>query len=452
MLISPFGAAFIVKEYANMPSKTNRMRFFFLILSAVASLFAWRAEQTSSQEVTQRKKQTPEERAAEKQRVFEMQNEIAMKRQKKFGLLPANDDSEIGKKYQAAFEGFRKAAVDLNQVQMDFHLASQFPQSFKDQINQDWQQAMHHGFSAKASWLKAAGETFASDPDKYITIGESLSEMMLSDVELDRMDGWLEAAKSIVNSKKFERENVLRAATLIAYANSDFDFSEQCLARSEAFHSEKESKPWFTGEISSVRAKWERELAFRKQEAETNDNPRVEFVTTKGRLVMELFEDTAPETVKSFIYLVERGFYNRKSFFRVEKHLCAQTGCEKGDGTGDAGYTIPGEAKLTNHRDHFRGSIAMALGSDEAGRIQSETGSSQIYFAFLPMSHLDGNYTVFGRVIDGIETMNCFRVLNLADAAQRKEGKRPDSIITCKVLRKRDTVYKPKILAGKLPK
>ncbi len=435
-----------------MPFKTNRLRFFFLILSAVASLFAWRAEQASSQEATQRKKQTPEERAAEKQRVFEMQNEITLKRQKNFGQLPANDDSEVGKKYQAAFEGFRKAAVDLNQVQMDFHLASQFTESFKNQINHNWQQAMHDGFIAKSNWLKTAGETFSSDPDKYITIGESMSEMMLSDVELDRMDGWLEAAKSIVNSKKFERENILRAATLIAYANSDFNFTEVCLARSEAFHSAKESKPWFTGEIGNVRAKWDRELEFRKLEAEKNDNPRVEFVTTKGRLVMELFEDTAPETVKSFIYLVERGFYDRKSFFRVEKHLCAQTGCEKGDGTGDAGYTIPGEAKLPNRRDHFRGSIAMALGSDEAGQVLSETGSSQLYFAFLPMSHLDGNYTVFGRVVDGMETMNCFRVLNLADAAQRKEGKRPDSIISCKVLRKRDTVYKPKIVAGKLPK
>ena len=165
-----------------------------------------------------------------------------------------------------------------------------------------------------------------------------------------------------------------------------------------------------------------------------------------------MYEDAAPETVKSFIYLVERGFYNRKSFFRVEKHLCAQTGCEKGDGTGDAGYTIPGEAQLPNHRDHFRGSMAMALGSDAAGQVQSETGSSQLYFAFLPMPQLDGKYTVFGRVVEGLETMTCFRVLNLSEAAQKKEGKEPDLILSSKVLRKRDTVYKPKIVAGKLPK
>ena len=434
-----------------MPFKTNRMQSFFLILSA-ASLFVLQTELTSAQEAPKGKRQTPEERASEKLKALEARNEIVTKRLKNFGQLPADDNSEIGKKYQAAFDGFRKAAVDLNQVQMDFHLASTFTPSFRDHINQDWQKAMHQGFSAKANWLKVAAETYASDNDKYIALGETLSEMMLYDVELDRFDGWVEAAKSIVSSRKFETEDILRAATLIAYTNSDFDFTDDCLARSEAFQAENGTKPWFTGEIGSGRSKWERELEFRKQEAEKNDNPRVEFLTTKGLLVMELYEDTAPETVKSFIYLVERGFYNRKSFFRVEKHLCAQTGCEKGDGTGDAGYTIPGESQLPNHRDHFRGSIAMALGSDAAGQVQSETGSSQLYFAFLPMPQLDGKYTVFGRVIEGLETMTCFRVLNLSEAAQKKEGKEPDLILSSKVLRKRDTVYKPMIVAGKLPK
>ncbi len=452
----------IATEYANMPIQTNRIPAFFVIHILGSGLFGLQMEQTlgQSQNFSQKassnapstKRLTPEERAAEKQRSVQLQNEIAMKRQKSFGMLPEGDDSEVGKKYQSAFDLFRESAVNLNQVQLSFHLSEKFTQSFREQISREWQEGIHKSFLTKLNWLKVAGETYSSDPDKYIAIGETLCEMMLSDVELDRTDGWLEAAKAIVNSMKFESEELLRAAGLIAFASSDFDFTEVCMTRAQKLHPE-DSQSHFMGEIAGVREKWARELEIRKREAEKNDNPRVEFITSKGKIIMELYEDSAPETVKSFIYLVENGFYNRKSFFRVEKHICAQTGCEKGDGTGDAGYVIPSEADNPNRRDHFRGSMAMALGSDsKTGRVQPETGSSQFYFSFLPMPQLDGKYTVFGRVVEGQESISFFRVMNLGEEAQRKEGKEPDLIISGKVLRKRDTVYKPKILAGKLPK
>jgi len=455
-LFSPDGAAFIAKEYANMPFKTNHTPCFLIILSTLTSTMLWPVERSFGQGAgapsKSRVRQTPEERAVEKQKAIDLQNELASIRQKNFGMLPEGDVSEVGKRYQAAFDGFREAAVSLNQVQMTFHLSTKLTQAFKDQINDQWQSALHKGHLAKENWLKVAAETFANDSKKYAVIGETLCAMMLTDVEQDRMDGWLEAAKAVVNSGKFEKEDVLRAASLVGYANSDFDFTEDCLVRSEKFHDANETKPKFVGEISSLREKWARELEFRKKEAEKNDNPQVEIITSKGRMVLELYEDSAPETVKSFIYLIEHNFFSRKSFFRVEKHLVAQTGCEKGDGTGDAGYTIPSEASLPDQRDHFRGSIAMALGSDANGKVLPETGSSQVYFVFLPMSHLDGSYTVFGRIIEGQETISTLRVLNLADPAQKKEGKQPDVILSAKVVRKRDTEYKPKILAGKLPK
>lgn len=446
-------------EYANMPTKTNRMRPFFVFLSAAAGFVFLQIGQSNGQgtsslpskgEVAAAKKWlSPEDRAAAKQKKLEQENQVATLRRESFGMLPEGDDSELGKKYQAAFLRFRDAAVDLNQVQLAFHLSKNFSIPFQNKINDRWQAATHDGFIAKASWLDAAGELFLSDPDKYSAMGDTLVEMMLSDVELDRLDGWMEAAKAVVHSKKYNSEDVLRGAGLIAYANSEFDFMEECLE----FQKKQETVPEFLSEIATTRQKWQRELEIRAKEAEKNDNPQVEFITTKGRLVMELYEDSAPETVKSFIYLTESGFFNRKTFFRVEKHLVAQTGCEKGDGTGDAGYTIPSEADLPNQRDHFRGSMAIALGSDpKTGQVAPSTGSSQFYYSFLPTPHLDEKYTVFGRVIEGIETMSFFRVMNLSEEAQRKEGKRPDVIISSKVLRKRDTEYRPRILAGKLRK
>ena len=452
----------IVTEYANMPIQTNRITAFFVILIAGSGPFFFQVEKSFGQDQnsTQKtvgnapsaKRLTPEERAAEKQKSRQLQNEIAIKRQKSFGMLPAGDDSEVGKKYQSALNEFRESAVALNQVQLSFDLAEKFTTSFRDQISREWQEGIHKSFLAKSNWLKVAGETYLSAPDKYSAIGETLCDMLLSDVELDRTDGWLEAAKAIINTMKSEKEDLLRAAGLVAYANSDFDFTEECLVRAQKFHPD-EVQPQFMAEIKDVREKWTHEQEIRKREEEKNDNPRVEFVTTKGRMVVELYEDSAPETVKNFIYLVGIGFFKDKTFFRVEKHVCAQTGCEKGDGTGDAGYVIPSEVDSPNRRDHFRGTMAMALGNDsKTGQVLPNTGSSQFYFAFLPMPQLDGKHTVFGRIVEGQESMNFFRVMNLGQESQRKEGKEPDIIISSKVLRKRDTVYKPKILAGKLPK
>ena len=365
-------------------------------------------------------------------------------------MLPPDDNSEIGNKYQLALDQFREAAVDLNQVQLSFHLTKDYSQAFRNKVAMEWQKAIQKSHGAKVNWLKVAGEIYANDPDKYETIGESLCEMLLADVELDRTDGWLAPTKAIVNSKKFEREELLRAAGLIAYANSDFEFTEECLTRAQKFHPD-EPQSQFMAEIVAVREKWKRELEIRQREAEKNDNPRVEFNTTKGRIVMELYEDSAPEAVKSFIYLVQDGFFSRKTFFRVEQHVCAQTGCEKGDGTGDAGYIIPSEVNHPNRRDHFRGAMAVALGTDATtGQSLPDSGSSQFYFSFLPMPQLDGKYTVFGRVVEGQEVISFFRVMNLGEESQRKEGKEADLIISAKVLRKRDTVYKPRILAGKL--
>ena len=438
-----------------MPIKTNRMTCFLLVLSALSvSVFLsdGRVQGQDTPAPKAQKRLTPEQRAAEKQKAAELQNQMAKMRQKSFGLLPEGDSSEIGKRYQAAFDRFRDAAVELNQVQLKFHLTTNLSDEFKKNITDQWQAAVHQGQIAKEEWLKVAAETFNSDPEKYSQIGDTLCSMMLSDVELDRLDGWLEAAKAVVNSKKFESEEVLLGACLIAYSNADFEFTEECLKRSEAIPSGSDKKPRFINDVNRAREKWEREVEIRKKEAEKNDNPRVEFLTTKGRMVLELYEDSAPESVKSFIYLVERGFYDRKSFFRVEKHLVAQTGCEQGDGTGDAGYRIVRESELPGHRDHFRGSVAIALGTDKSGNIMPETGSSQIYFCFLPMSQLDGSYTVFGRVIEGQETMNHLRLLNLADPEQKKAGKAPDFVVSAKVLRKRSTEYKPQITSGKLPR
>mgnify|MGYP001279728976 CR=1 FL=1 len=119
------------------------------------------------------------------------------------------------------------------------------------------------------------------------------------------------------------------------------------------------------------------------------------------KIVLELFEDAAPNTVKNFVKLAEEKFYDGLTFHRVIPNFVIQGGCPIGDGTGGPGYTIKCETEGNPHK-HERGSLSMA----HAGR---DTGGSQFFICHSPQPHLDGVHTVFGKVIEGIEVVDRVR-------------------------------------------
>jgi cyclophilin family peptidyl-prolyl cis-trans isomerase len=184
---------------------------------------------------------------------------------------------------------------------------------------------------------------------------------------------------------------------------------------------------------------WKEEQARREKDASAPEKlPEVELDTTRGKIIIELFEDDAPNTVANFISLVESGFYDGTTFHRVLPAFMAQGGDPntKPDGTGQAGtggpgYTIKCEWDQPNSRRHFAGTLSMA----HAGR---DTGGSQFFLTHLPTPHLDKDvavpagrdaHTVFGRVVEGMDV-----VLAL---------KQNDAISSAKVLNKRNHEYKP---------
>lgn len=182
---------------------------------------------------------------------------------------------------------------------------------------------------------------------------------------------------------------------------------------------------------------WKKEKAIREKEAAATGNdqlPRVKLETTKGDIVLELFENEAPNTVANFINLVEKGFYDGLKFHRVIPNFMAQGGCpfSKTDpqraGSGGPGYSIDCEAYRPDARRHFSGSLSMA----HAGK---NTGGSQFFITHLPTAHLDREiapqsvHTVFGRVAEGL------------DVARSLE--KEDVIKSAKVTRKRDHDYVP---------
>ncbi|MGH9753742.1 MAG: HEAT repeat domain-containing protein [Blastocatellia bacterium] len=118
--------------------------------------------------------------------------------------------------------------------------------------------------------------------------------------------------------------------------------------------------------------------------------------TAKGRIRIELFPQDAPATVDSFITLARRGFFNDLTFHRVVPNFVIQGGDPRGDGEGGPGYQIRCEI---NTRPYTRGAVGMALSG-------KDTGGSQFFVTHSPQPHLDGGYTIFGQVIDGMDVVD----------------------------------------------
>jgi cyclophilin family peptidyl-prolyl cis-trans isomerase len=121
------------------------------------------------------------------------------------------------------------------------------------------------------------------------------------------------------------------------------------------------------------------------------------IVTSKGNIVAELYPDT-PESVNNFVTLSQNGFYDGLTFHRVEPGFVIQGGDPKGDGGGGPGYTIPAEIK----HPHSKGALAWARTGDEVNPERRSSGS-QFYITLAETAFLNGGYTVFGQVIEGMD-------------------------------------------------
>jgi cyclophilin family peptidyl-prolyl cis-trans isomerase len=172
--------------------------------------------------------------------------------------------------------------------------------------------------------------------------------------------------------------------------------------------------------------------------AQAEDNPQVLLKTTKGDIVVELFEDDAPNTVANFVSLVEKKFYNGVIFHRVIEGFMAQGGDPTGTGRGGPGYEIDCECQLPTARGHQRGSLSMA----HAGK---NTGGSQFFLCFdtAATSGLNGRHTVFGQVVQGMDVLDKIqRGDRVANGVVPKD--QADKILEAVVVRKRNHPYEPK--------
>ena len=138
--------------------------------------------------------------------------------------------------------------------------------------------------------------------------------------------------------------------------------------------------------------------------------------TTKGRVVIAMRPDLAPGHVARIKELVREGFYDGIVFHRVIDGFMAQTGCPQGTGTGGSGKKLPAEF---NREPHVRGTVSMARANDP------NSGDSQFFICFDDANFLDGKYTVWGKVTEGMENV---------DKIKRGEPvQNPDKIVKARI-------------------
>ena len=133
-------------------------------------------------------------------------------------------------------------------------------------------------------------------------------------------------------------------------------------------------------------------------------NPIITFEMANGDIMKaELYPDIAPNTVKNFVELVEKGFYDGLIFHRVIRGFMIQGGCPEGTGMGGPGYGIDGEFYqngFVNDLKHTEGVLSMARS------MMPNSAGSQFFVMHKTSPHLDGSYAAFGKVIEGMEVVN----------------------------------------------
>ena len=152
-------------------------------------------------------------------------------------------------------------------------------------------------------------------------------------------------------------------------------------------------------------------------------NPIVTIKLETGKEIkIELYPEIAPNTVKNFVALVKKGFYDGLKFHRVIPGFMIQGGCPTGTGTGGPGHSIRGEFSANgfkNELKHHQGVISMARSQ------HMDSAGSQFFLMVADSPHLDGQYAAFGKVIEGID--NALEIVNV-DRDYRYAKSRSDHV------------------------
>ena len=320
----------------------------------------------------------------------------------------------------------KKLVGELTSLQAEY----QQPNADKTSIENKFNATRDKAREAALALEQSASAAVLANPDNDDACAV-VKDVLQSAMQADDPKKALSLVKTLVDAGKANEETLLTGATA-AMITSELDLAEKFLKAAKDAGMSADKIGSLQKAIENERPKVDAEMAVRATEEKADDLPQVKIETSKGTIIVELFENQAPNTVANFISLVESNFYDGTPFHRVIPQFMAQGGDPTGTGTSGPGYTIDCECELPNARKHFLGSLSMA----HAGK---NTGGSQFFLTFRPTEHLDGRHTVFGRVIEGFDVLP---KINRTEGPQARPTQ--DKINTAEIIRKRDHEYEPK--------
>lgn len=350
---------------------------------------------------------------------------------------PAEGDS-LDAQWKALMGTREKLVADVTAIREKFEKADAAEQQVLIKQYRDLQQRFSRELLPKLAEL--APKVYAADP-KNVDAGEAALELAFQQNQYDQAVEVGQKLLAAGHSSALTQN--LTGVSL--FAVHEFAKALEVFSKAEEAG---ELNPQLGGRYAAEAANyidlWKQEQAIRAKEAALpagKELPQVLFKTNKGDILLELFEDQAPNTVANFISLVEAKTYDGVKFHRVIPQFMVQGGDPlskdanpNNDGTGGPGYVIDCECYRPDARKHFRGSLSMA----HAGK---DSGGSQFFLTHLPTPHLNPNpaqetgHTVFGRVVEGQDVVEGLAM--------------DDEIVSATVVRKRAHEYKPETHAEK---
>ncbi len=332
--------------------------------------------------------------------------------------------------FNTIFAQWKALLSEIRDIRAEYYIAENDRAA---ELKEQYVAKIDEGRQIEPQLQNAAIAAFQESPNTNRELVRFLITLAADDIRSDDYRSANELT-SILQASDCDEKELADLAGIAAYGTNQFEDAKKYLQQAEEEGSLSANGAKFLSEVDVCQSTWEKEQELRKEEAEKDDLPRVKLQTDVGDIVLELFENEAPETVGNFISLVEKGFYDGRSFHRVIGAFMAQGGCPNDDGSGGPGYNIYCECTADNHRNHFAGSLSMAK------QTARNTGGSQFFLTFVPTPFLNGQHTVFGRLLDGWDTLS---KIEKRDPNGAPPLAKPTTIVKAEVIRKRDHEYRP---------
>ncbi|MEK6239131.1 MAG: peptidylprolyl isomerase [Planctomycetales bacterium] len=360
------------------------------------------------------------------------QDDSSAKQEKSPAKKSSPETKRIRAEFDSLFQEWKYLLQELGGLRQEFRTLKSA--EGRKKASQKYNALMIKGRKMAPKVRDGALKVYQNNPTENEEIEQFLAAEAQASYERERLDDAIKYGRLLALNQDYKHAKIFQVVGMALFHTGQMKEAEDYLKMAMEHGVLDPTGQAVLAKLPDHVKSWDREQELRAQEAEAGDLPRVLLKTTKGDVLIELFENEAPNTVANFVSLVEQEFYTNLKFHRVLRGFMAQAGCPKGTGAGGPGYSIDCECHAENHRVHFRGSLSMAHAGEN-------TGGSQFYICFRRVNHLDGKHTVFGRVLKGMDVVASLQPVNPDDPVATVF---PDKILEATIIRKREHEYQVK--------